>query len=363
MRTLLAVLCLAACSSQQGPTEIVVVVSTVGVDMPRDVDVVQLAARFGGTPMQSSIAERLPMAVTIAPQRIADQTVEIEVRALKDNVVRIDNAATVTFVPGVRQRLDVVLFPKCLGSDCASNVSQRSCTLSGRCVDIVATILVAEPALDGGVTLFDLAPSDLPPPVDLRPQDFGGQPPPCTHNACGGCATLIAQPGSSCGVCHGGTFACFGSDAVICIGPAVGVNGCGGCAAIVPPGSPCGTCKMGVEACNTPDTTVCKNPTAGANACGGCSSLSNQPGDSCGCGGGSFMCSGTDAVVCNNTNLVNACGGCGVLAHPIGSRCNDCGSVWTCGTGGTTQVCPNVCGPGNICCGGTCQPQEMFCFF
>ncbi len=364
MRTLLAVLLLAACSSPE-PTEIVVVVSSVGVSMPEDIDAVQISARSGGTPFFSNVTERLPMAVTIAPMRMANESVEIVVLAFKAGAVRIDNAATVTFVTGVRQRIDFVLFPKCLDTDCASQVSQRSCTQSGRCVDISPTNMVGEPMLDGGVAVFDMSPSDQAAPAhDLGAQDAGGGGGGgCTRNACGGCTPLVGQPGAPCGVCRGGAFACFGSDAVICVAPGAGVNGCGGCSLIVAPGTPCGTCKMGVEVCATPDSVTCRNPTAGANACGGCSSLPNQPGESCGCGGGQFRCSGTDAVVCDNINLVNACGGCGVLQHPIGSRCNDCGSTWTCGTGGTTEVCPNVCGAGNICCGGTCQPQEQFCFF
>ncbi len=182
-------------------------------------------------------------------------------------------------------------------------------------------------------------------------------------NACGGCAPLPASPvlGAACGTCGNGTVDCNGPNAVACLGAAIGVNQCGGCAFLpgFAPGRACGTC--GMLACSGTNDFVCAGEHP-RNACGGCATLTGSPGTACGTCGGNLACSGTEAVVCNRPT--NACGGCSTLTGPpLGTSCGTCGSVACTGTNAT--VCAgehprNACGgcatltgsPGTAC--GTC---------
>ena len=69
-------------------------------------------------------------------------------------------------------------------------------------------------------------------------------------NACGGCATLPANPGDSCGDC--GTVACAGEDATTCDDP--GFNVCGACGAVPE------------EVCNDGADNDCDGDTDGADS-------------------------------------------------------------------------------------------------
>ncbi len=83
------------------------------------------------------------------------------------------------------------------------------------------------------------------------------------QNSCGGCSTLEAQPGTSCGTC--GTYTCEGTDSVRCDDK--GSNSCGGCATLGhEQGLACGKC--GVYVCDGLDSVRCQDP--GYNECGTC---------------------------------------------------------------------------------------------
>ena len=175
-------LALAACHSAR--TELVVVVTTDGIAIPRDVDTVQItvtdetrgdvvytsppnALCAGGDTMD---CERLPMVLTLVPGPTAPaDPSRVEVKALRGGETVIDDVAVFTFVTGLSQRLDFILSGACLAhTGCAA--SERAC-VSGQCTALVPTPLGAEPALDGGAPLIvDAAP--LPPdapPLDAAP--------------------------------------------------------------------------------------------------------------------------------------------------------------------------------------------------
>lgn len=72
-------------------------------------------------------------------------------------------------------------------------------------------------------------------------------------------------------------------------------NACGGCATLTAqPGAVCNDNVCGTVQCDGEDSTVCEGPEP--NGCGGCSSLANEPGDVCGCG--LYQCDGADSLVC-----------------------------------------------------------------
>ncbi|MFA5625087.1 MAG: hypothetical protein WC966_08555 [Bradymonadales bacterium] len=222
-------------------------------------------------------------------------------------------------------------------------------------------------------------------------------------NACGGFEFLSQKVGADCGTC--GTWACDGSDSVVCKDD--NVNSCGGCKefnAHELRGEPCGEC--GKWKCINPDTIICdgdvKNACGGCapmrdkpnqkcgdcgtwicqnedtlecegdnvNACGGCTALTNQPKDACG-GCGAYVCDGTDAVKC--VDAANACGGCGILDGEPGESCGTCKKgTWTCNANKSEVTCvgdttPNECGgctplqnPVNSSCG-PCNDGKWAC--
>lgn len=78
---------------------------------------------------------------------------------------------------------------------------------------------------------------------------------------------------------------------------------CGTCGvAAEVPGSPCGTCGTGIWACDADLGDVTCEEGAGdeaLNGCGGCGLLEAEPGDPCGtCSAGRYECDGDDAVSC-----------------------------------------------------------------
>src|SRR5947207_11188152 len=58
-----------------------------------------------------------------------------------------------------------------------------------------------------------------PPPPDAAPvpPDAAMDLPPACNNACGGCRSLSAAPGASCGAC--GQYQCNGKEDVVCVDP------------------------------------------------------------------------------------------------------------------------------------------------
>lgn len=164
------------------------------------------------------------------------------------------------------------------------------------------------------------------------------------ENACGGCQSLQAEPGESCGQCDG-TWTCDGDNRVVCDGGAP--NPCGGCQSLSnTPGDSCGSQKVYV--CDGDNSTTCESNAK--NACGGTGSLANQPGVQCGpCDGGTYVCDAPNATVCKGAGTKNICGGCTSLSGRPGSACED-GGVWTC-DGDDAVQCSNTPDQTNVCGG------------
>jgi len=224
-------------------------------------------------------------------------------------------------------------------------------------------------------------------------------------NGCGGTQPLAETPGSACGACGFGVWACDGSDAIVCAFEDRGQNACGGCGLLEgQPGTPCGSCdgtwtcdgdvvtcdaspRNGCGGCDplpgAPGTTCdgggqtfcadreslsCGPP--GGNACGGPAPLDAMPGSACGaCSDGVVICAGPDATRCAGASETNECGGCGFLPGRPGDPCGPA-AVFACD--GDTMAClpdatGNVCGgttdleatPGDAC--GTCDAGRVVC--
>ncbi|MCB9532430.1 MAG: hypothetical protein H6700_11745, partial [Myxococcales bacterium] len=180
-------------------------------------------------------------------------------------------------------------------------------------------------------------------------------------NACGGCAPLAVAPGQRCP--DGGLRICASRDATACATFGEGTNFCGGIIELDDlPGTACGTCDSGTFACQGPNEVACEGDRAGAalNACGGCEPLIGVAGGGCGtCGRGTLRCSGTDEFVCTGdpgASALNACGGCAGLDGVPGTACGTC-AAWRC-IGGGVQCLKD---PGGTNCGGsrvTCEELE-----
>ncbi len=155
--------------------------------------------------------------------------------------------------------------------------------------------------------------------------------------ACGVCDGLAGTPGTPCGTCGSGTWACDGIGAVTCEGDegAEALNACGGCATLDGErDAPCGTCDTGSLACDGVDALTCVEDggSAALNACGGCDSLPAELGDACEglCGTGEWTCDGEETLTCVDDSA-NACGGCGTIAEEVGGPCGRCGlGTWSC---------------------------------
>jgi hypothetical protein len=116
-------------------------------------------------------------------------------------------------------------------------------------------------------------------------------------NACGGCGTLPAMPGSACG--EGRAWTCEGGEPRCARAP--GLNRCGGAGVLDGvPGESCGACGTGLVACISTDLTAClQQGLTARNACGGCRALPGLPGEACGvCDSGVWQCDGDDALTC-----------------------------------------------------------------
>ena len=172
-------------------------------------------------------------------------------------------------------------------------------------------------------------------------------------NGCGGCNGLEGPVGENCGTCGSGGWICNGSEFVVCSGDLgeLAHNECGGCTIIAgDAGTPCGTCGTGLMSCVSLERLACdgdRGPSA-LNACLGCGFLRETPGESCGtCDAGEWACDGTDAVACAGdpgVGALSACGGCTVLAAEPETACGTCGSgEWTC-AGTDALICAGDAG-------------------
>jgi hypothetical protein len=182
----------------------------------------------------------------------------------------------------------------------------------------------------------------------------GGSCQPVDYNACGGCAELVAAPGTACGEC--GKYECAADkESVTC--EDVGKNECGGCGVLaMAPNSSCGDC--GSWEC-TADKTDVKCSGLNANACGGCGALANAPGLPCGqCG--TFECSVDKASTACNDPGKNACGGCTALTGTLNAACGPC-SVTACSADKNSLDCNSQCTAAQVCVSGLNQCKTPDC--
>lgn len=157
-------------------TEVVLVVSNGGVVIPGDVDQLQLRATdtTAGMPVfdspmlalcatdgsQVPLCKPLPIVLTLVPgQDHPDDAVRVEADALKNDATALSGSASFNFTRGASLRLDIVLYPRCVGLDCAAQ--DEVCDSGGTCRPAMLSAFQGEPALDSGVaidaSLVDLA--------------------------------------------------------------------------------------------------------------------------------------------------------------------------------------------------------------
>jgi hypothetical protein len=167
--------------------------------------------------------------------------------------------------------------------------------------------------------------------------------------------------GSACDC--GGTYACNGTETVMCQG-ASSKNVCGGCSTLSdPPGGSCGTCGDGQWACNGTDSTTCGGASS-RNVCGGCGDLDYTLHQGCtppaphgGCCGSWECAADQNDDWCKPS--CNACNGCGGISGGMpGTSCGSCGGVWTCSDGNSTY-CKQCAG--NACCNSACCASGYSC--
>src|SRR5262249_30200288 len=91
----------------------------------------------------------LPITALIVPgpQR-PDQIVLVQVDALREGRVVISDAATFTFLPHTRARIDFILRPICLGTSCSTN--ERACSRDCHCVALPLKPFTGTLQTDGG---------------------------------------------------------------------------------------------------------------------------------------------------------------------------------------------------------------------
>ena len=172
-------------------------------------------------------------------------------------------------------------------------------------------------------------------------------------NGCGGCGGLEGPVGEGCGSCGSGEWICNGSEFVVCSGDLgeLAHNECGGCSILEDEaGTPCGTCDTGLLSCVSLERLACegdRGPSA-LNACFGCAFLRETPGGSCGvCDAGEWVCDSPNSVACSGDpgpDSLNACGGCTPLEGEPETACGTCGSgEWVC-AGTDAVVCAGDAG-------------------
>jgi len=158
------VLVAAGCNSSI--TEVVLFIEAPNLQVPRDLDALSLVVTDrdlpDGSPVElaqpvsplcptgapASSCFSFPLSVTLepGPNRPHD-LVRVELQALLDAKVVIDDAASFNFSDGARRRLDFVLEPACLGTLCGDNGAGASCVSGGACGTLATTALVDPPDL------------------------------------------------------------------------------------------------------------------------------------------------------------------------------------------------------------------------
>lgn len=146
-------------------------------------------------------------------------------------------------------------------------------------------------------------------------------------NACGGCAELEHELNFECETDdgEGGIWKCIGPEEIRCA--PFDENACGGDEGddlLAQPGTVCGECDQGAYACDGTDDVYCEGAQLGVNDCGGCEALSAAVGTECGICDGEWVCDGDSEVVCAESPQ-NNCGGCGALDGEPGQSCGDDG--------------------------------------
>jgi hypothetical protein len=118
---------------------------------------------------QSGTCYDLPVSLTVLPgPSQPHDVVRLDVDALLGGVMVLADAVRFSFVDGTREDIHVVLYARCLNSDCAS--LGETCGPDGKCVSLLGDM--AEPA-DAGVAP-DLAVADAARPPDLTGADLAG---------------------------------------------------------------------------------------------------------------------------------------------------------------------------------------------
>lgn len=386
-------------------TEMLLVIDNAGLEIPREIDGLALEVRDmrdqlvfqlpqpirpcrdGESPGTSPKCYQFPIVVKVIPgERAPTDQVRLRLDAVRGAARVLANTAVFYFAKGRTLRLDVTLYPECLGNlSCAEQ--NKLCAKNMMCVDAMATEvnpgttdLAKRPPADLGppdlsvppdLALpanadFTAVPNDLAPrPFDLAGVDLVGCVPVCGNRQCGpngcggfcgaGCTSTPQQP-EECnpdGQCR----SCGARDQICCGGTDCANSGLrcvsGFCADV------CGNygelCCMG-GLCNDPYVCTTGSPArcdfppppdmAGVDMtpCGG-------PGESC--------CPG---ALCTTTNYF--CNGQSICQFDLGgmdmSFMND---MQACGFAGG-PCCPIVPGPECVdllyaCVGGMCQPDIM----
>ncbi len=150
----LVALALAGCADE---TAILVEVSSAGVEVPTDVNVLAFTVESdAGTRFsQAYPITELPQSLTLLPASDADRDVTITVEGLQGGALALRRVVRSSFVPGSTVRVSVTLDGACLGVACPEGVD----CVAGMC---------ASPLPDGGM------PDAGPPGFDAGPRPDGG---------------------------------------------------------------------------------------------------------------------------------------------------------------------------------------------
>lgn len=338
---------LSACDVSR--TELLLVIDNAGLEIPREIDGIALEVRDmrdqvvfqlpqpirpcrpGESPDGAPKCYDFPIVVKLIPgERSPTDQVRLRLDAVRGAARVLANTAVFYFAKGRTLRLDVVLYPECLGNlSCAEQ--NKLCAKNMMCIDAMPT------EVEPGQTDLAKRPSDLsasatdlnqPPDLSLPPNpDFTVVPydlapilPDLSNIDFSGC-----QPD--------------------CTGRQCGPNGCGG---FCPPGC---TSTVSQPAQCTP-----------AGQCEQCGAL----GQAC-CGGTACANSG---LRCEQSVCVEACGNYGELCCTTGPPC-EANLVCTSGSPRRCDFAPidmagvdmTPCGgPGESCCpGSVCTTTNYFC--
>jgi hypothetical protein len=153
-------------------TEMIVRVAQSGLAVPSDIDSLTLFIRDQATGEEvyrvptkplcgTGDCIALPTAITLFPGSSKPHAiVEVEVQALRNGIVVIDDAASFTFADGRDQEMEFVLFRSCLNTNCAASTTrERTCLAGGKCGELTPVPLGGDLRVPDDV--------DLAPPADL----------------------------------------------------------------------------------------------------------------------------------------------------------------------------------------------------